>query len=153
MKVLDISEAKYSGLKDEGWLYDAITIANGNLKRVHKTYSGHAARSETKYWQTYKTWLKDNQPKLQSLYEKMKSDRNTFVDHAKDLFQNKEHAATVWTDALKMRQAEHWSGNIDQHDYKEYWDLIDNDVPAYQDYSIMASNTMIDRLGGFRDER
>ena len=150
MKFHQITEAKYAGYKDEQWLHDAILIADGNLKRNAVGRPG-----EIKYWEGYKEWCDDNRDILQKLYNQMKSDRNHFLDVATKMPELSDRAKTakIWTDALRMRQAEVWSGNIDQHDYPLYWELIDNDNDTFHDYTIMVSNAMIDILGGLRDER
>ncbi len=148
-----INEARYSGHKDEGWLHDANMIADGNLKNVVRWDSpkgSEGAKAETEYWNGYKQWLQENRDTLQKLYDTMKADRNRFVEHAKELLGDKTNK--VWTDATRSLQYEAWSGNVDQHDYKIYWDLISDDTkPSEHDYTIMVSNGMIDRLGGGRD--
>ena len=145
-----VVEAKYAGHKDEQWLHDAKLIADGNLKRNAVGRPG-----EVEYWENYKEWCEDNRNILQKLYDQIKDDRDHFLSVVTKMPELRDRAKTVkiWTDALRQRKAEVWSGNIDQHDYPLYWELIDNDNPAYHDYTIMVSNTMIDILGGLRDER
>ena len=145
-----VAEARYAGHKDEQWLHDIKIIADGNLKRNAVGRPG-----EIKYWEGYKDWAEDNREICQKMYDQMKSDRDRFIEVAQKMPElgGREGTAKIWTDALRMRQAEIWSGNIDQHDYPMYWKMIEDDNPAYHDYTIMASNTMIDILGGLRDER
>lgn len=138
-----INEARYHGLKDERWLDAARTIANGNIKRHPR---------EQDYWQGYIDWAVKNKGPLQSLYDEMMSDRNTFIEHAREILGDKTER--VWSDIQRRSNAELWSGNVDEHDYKQYWALIpDNDNSSIEhDYVIMMSNNIIDILGSLRDE-
>lgn len=147
-------EARIHGRKDQSWMHDAFTIADNNIRRAKQGYKeGATLQAELEYWNEYKDWINENRQILQTWYEEIKSDRDTFVEHAKDMLKGRETAGKVWEEANRLRQAEIWSGNIDQHDYKTYWNLIEDATKEEHDFTIMISNTMMDLLGGLRDEK
>ena len=141
-----IYEAKYAGHRDQ-WFQEAETIAKNNVKKHPREHT---------YWSQYVRWLNDNYDTLQSLYESIKADRNTFIHNSALSGEGVYNMAKVWSDVskmMRMKDAETWSGMTDQYDYKQYRQLIVDKTNTELDYALMATNTMIDLLGGLRDER
>lgn len=146
MKVHDILEAKYAGHRDDRWLSNANIVADNNIKSAHETWQAGVPvqRTQLEYWNDYKEWLEKNKELLQAMYEEMKADRDTFLDHTKNMSPfdtNRPLAAEAWVSAAEAQEYKQWNTLVH--------DIYDN---VEHDYAIMSSNSMFDVLGTLNDE-
>lgn len=142
MKLHQLQEARYYK-QEEAWFLLAATIAENNMERAKN-------EDEWDYWRGYQEWLNRYKQQLSRLNDEYKQDRNTFLDHVMDDWEERS--------VQRHSYAETWASSLEPETFRGYLDLRqtldgdDVDMNIQDDYLTYATNAMIDQLGAFRGE-